>query len=193
MARLERTAPFIQNLRNRINMFIPKSLDRSVRDAAWNLFPDAWLDLPDGTHVPSRETPDCLPPAAATSWDDAAYGLFPTNFARFAAQEVTKRFDAEAFGRKGFMLQAIAAGWHCMGPERLKELGDGVGRERIAVVHGTQDRMLTFQHGETIQRELQPGEWHVREGSGHVLTMEATEWHDQMLERLWARTAALGK
>lgn len=80
-----------------------------------------------------------------------------------------------------------------MDTERLRELGDRVGRERIAVVHGTQDRMLTFQHGETIRRELQPGEWYVREGGGHVLTMEATEWHDRMVERLWTRTAGLGK
>ena len=34
------------------------------------------------------------------------------------------------------MLQAIAAGWHYMSPERLKELGDKVGRNRIMVLHG---------------------------------------------------------
>lgn len=39
-------------------MFIPKSLDRSVTDAARSLFADAWLVKPDDCRVPTAETPN---------------------------------------------------------------------------------------------------------------------------------------
>lgn len=62
------------------------------------------------------------------------YGKFETNYERFAAQELTKRMDKDGFQRKGFMMQAIAAGWHHKSAEQLKELGDKVGRERMYVL-----------------------------------------------------------
>lgn len=193
VARIERTIPFLENLKNRVSLFIPKSLDASLENAAWNMFPDAWLDLPDQSKLPGPDTPKCLPPANAKTWEEGQYLSFPNNFARFAAQEITKRADTEAFQRKGFMMQAVAAGWHHMSPERLKKLGDMVGRERIVVLHGTEDRMLTFPHGETLNRELQPGEYYPIKGAGHVLFLEDTEWHDGMLEKLWGKANALSK
>lgn len=193
VARLERTIPFMDNVRNRLSIFVPKSMDASIRDAAWNLFPDSYLDAPDTARLPSATTPACLPAAGRPDWAAGAYGHFPTNYARFAAQELTKRLDGKAFGPKGLMLQAVAAGWHHMSAPRLAELGDKVGRERIMVVHGTEDRMLTFPHGETLFRELRPAEYYVREGSGHVIMMESTEWHDETAEKLWKKAAALGK
>lgn len=42
--------------------------------------------------------------------------------------------DKDGFQRKGFMMQAIAAGWHHKSAEQLKELGDKVGRERMYVL-----------------------------------------------------------
>ncbi|OBT74649.1 hypothetical protein VF21_06408 [Pseudogymnoascus sp. 05NY08] len=158
LARFQRTVPFLQNLRNRVSMFLPKSLDRTIIDVAYNMFPDSWLDAPDTLHLPSSTTPGCLPAAGHTDWESGAYGHFPTNFARIAAQDLEKRSDTDGFGPKGFILQAIAAGWHDMSPERLKELGDKVGRERILVVHGTEDRMLTFPHGEALIKQLEPGQ-----------------------------------
>jgi len=102
------------------------------------VFSDKWLALPDDTQVPQPGTPGVIFPASGT------YPHFKTNFTRWAAVELTKRLDPEKFGRKGFMLQAIAAGWHYMSPERLKELGDKVGRERIMVLHGEWNSLLTY-------------------------------------------------
>jgi hypothetical protein len=191
LARFQRTVPFLQNLRNRVSMFLPKSLDRTIIDVAYNMFPDSWLDAPDTLHLPSSTTPGCLPAAGHTDWESGAYGHFPTNFARIAAQDLEKRSDTDGFGPKGFILQAIAAGWHDMSPERLKELGDKVGRERILVVHGTEDRMLTFPHGEALIKQLEPGQSYVREGRGHVLLIEEQDWHDETIAKLWAKTALL--
>ena len=82
-----------------------------------------------------------------------SYGLFSTNYERFAAQELHKRLNKEEFQRKGFMLQAIAAGWHHKTKEQLKELGDKVGRERIMVIHGTGDKMIGVALGKKLSRQ----------------------------------------
>lgn len=66
------------------------------------------------------------------------------------------------------MLQAIAAGWHNKSPEQLKKLGDEVGRERIVVVHGEEDRMIGIIHGTKLIGYLQPGLHFVKAGVGHV-------------------------
>ena len=79
-------------------MFIPKSLDRSITDAARSLFADAWLVKPDDCHVPTSATPDVVLP------ESGAYKMFSTNFERFAAQEVSKRLDTASFTRQGFMV-----------------------------------------------------------------------------------------
>jgi len=96
---IENTMGFFENLQNRINMFIPKSLDRSVTDAAYNMFNTEWLALPDDTAVPKPGTSGVIFP------ESGEYGKFETNFTRFAAQELTKRLDPSKFERKGFMLQ----------------------------------------------------------------------------------------
>jgi len=143
--RLVRTVPFIQNLRQRINMFIPREIDIQLDEIAHRLFSDEFLAAPD-TEV------------------DENGSHFPINQDRFAAGELQKRSDKEGFTRKGFMLQAIAAGWHHKSPSEIKRLGDVVGRERITVVHGTQDRMIDFKHFELLREELgegcvERGEW----------------------------------
>lgn len=78
-------------------MFIPKSLDRSVTDAARSLFADAWLEEADECRVPTSSTPNVVLP------ESGAYKTFSTNFERFAAQEVSKRLDAASFTKQGFM------------------------------------------------------------------------------------------
>ncbi|KAI4202815.1 MAG: hypothetical protein LQ350_002313 [Teloschistes chrysophthalmus] len=174
-ARLVNTIGYWENLRNRINMitivttnttskqFIPRSPDDELEDVKGRLFSQSWLDAAD------------------------AYGEFPTNGDRFAAMELKKRQNTEGFTRKGFICQAIAAGWHHKSPEQLEELADKVGRQRIQVLHGTVDRMITVPHGETLARELgRDGEVAkiIVQGRGHVLHMEEQQKYEEWLENI---------
>jgi pimeloyl-ACP methyl ester carboxylesterase len=87
-AKIENTTSFIENLRTRINMFIPKSLDRSVADAADSLFSNEWLDKPDDSPLPTPKTPLAVMPPSGH------YSNWATNYQRFAAVEINKRSDA---------------------------------------------------------------------------------------------------
>ncbi|KAH0098741.1 alpha/beta-hydrolase, partial [Aureobasidium melanogenum] len=149
--RIVNTVGFVENLRNRINLFIPRSLDDQIANVKHNIYTQAFLDAPD-----------CL---------EYKVKPFPTNGDRFAAQEVAKRQTPQHFNRTGFMAQAIAAGWHHKTDAQLKEIGDKVGHERILVVHGTKDRMITFPHAEMLLKGLGGEESGVRkvfiEGQGH--------------------------
>ena len=171
-ARLEQTAGFIENLRNRINMFIPRPIDEQLAMVKGNLFSPAFLAAPD------------------------ADGGFPTNGDRFGAQEVKKRQDTAGFTRLGFTLQAIAAGWHHKSAAQLRRLADAVGRERIQVIHGRLDHMITCKHAEVLVEEL-GGRGQMRsvifEDVGHVVPMERrAEFKDLMLE-LIHKTEALNR
>ena len=121
-----------------------------------------------------------------------ADGGFSTNGDRVAAQEVKKRQNTEAFTRKGFTLQAIAAGWHHKSPEQLKEIGDKVGRERIQVIHGTVDKMITVYHGEMLVKELGGEELgitrRVFQDRGHVLPIEERKEFARLIEQIVAKT-----
>lgn len=168
-------------------MFIPKSLDRSVTDASRSLFPDSWLDSPDDCILPTASTRDVVMPP------NGEYLSFSTNYERFAAQELSKRLDTEAFTKKGFMLQAVAAGWHFKSAGQLQEIGDKVGRERILVMHGTRDNMIACQHGQVLIEELKPGKSFVVEEAGHVIMLERTEWYNGVVEAIVAETEKMGK
>ena len=80
------------------------------------------------------------------------------------------------------MLQAIAAGWHYKSKEQLREIGDKVGRERILVLHGTKDLMITVPHGRKLIEALQPGTGIIREGTGHVFMLEEWAWYNELME-----------
>ncbi|EAU30337.1 conserved hypothetical protein [Aspergillus terreus NIH2624] len=162
--RLVRTGPFLENLRERAAMFIPKHIDIELERMAHTLFGDGFLDQPD------------------TEFDDPEKN-FPTRRDRFAAGQLRKRMDTEGFTKKGFMMQVVACYFHSKSPEQLKALGDAVGRERIAVLHGTEDRMLTFRHGELIKEAL--GDdilWKVYEGTGHMIPWEEEEDMNRLME-----------
>ncbi|KAF9891471.1 hypothetical protein FE257_003937 [Aspergillus nanangensis] len=162
--RLVRTAPFMENLRERAAMFIPKHIDVELERLAQQLFGDGFLDQPD------------------TENEDAAKN-FPTRRDRFAAGQLRKRMDTEGFTKKGFMMQVVACYFHNKSPAQLKKLGDAVGRERIAVLHGTEDRMLTFRHGELLKEALGDGIlWQVYEGKGHMLPWEVEDHLNQLVE-----------
>jgi glycylpeptide N-tetradecanoyltransferase len=187
-------------------MFVPKSLDRAVADAARSLFPDTWLDSPDDCVLPHpSSTPGYLPPSPSPSSSAApipkTYLPFPTNYHRFAAQELSKRLDTAAFTKKGFMLHAIAAGWHHKSASQLKEIAEKVGRERILVMHGTEDRMITVGHGRVLVEELGLGKGegtgegtvHVVEWAGHVLMLERAGWYNGVVEGMVEKTEGMGR
>ncbi len=173
--RLVRTVPFIENLRQRINMFVPRDIDVQLEEVSHRLFSDEFLEQPDT----EADEPYTGGPEG---------GNFPTNRERYYAGEIAKRRDTVGYTRKGFMLQTLAAGWHHKSSEQIGELAERVGRERIAVCHGTGDRMITFRHGELLREELGSGiEWKVCEGRGHVLMWEVEEefnrWVEGMVEK----------
>lgn len=109
---------------------VPKSIDVELDSIKARVFSQTWLNEPD------------------------AEGHFPTNGDRWAAQELVKRRDVQGFTRSGFILQALAANWHHKSATQLNQLGDQVGRNRLIVIHGTADRMITQPHGELLVKEL---------------------------------------
>ncbi|KAK3937197.1 Alpha/Beta hydrolase protein [Diplogelasinospora grovesii] len=208
-AELENTTTFTENMANRINMLRPKPIQRSVVDTAHQIFPHSFLLTPDNVHLPTPNvTPKCGPPlrksympgpgapsptlsATATANAnanqqqtpaEAEYLRFDNNMQRFIAQEMHKRLNPGSFGLKGFLLQAVAAGWHRKTPAQLKELGDMIGRERILVMHGTEDNMISPPHGRKLIDRLQPGVGLILEGMGHVPIVERWEWYNNLIE-----------
>jgi pimeloyl-ACP methyl ester carboxylesterase len=173
--RIVNTVSWAENLRNRINLFIPKSVERQIELAKHNTFSREWCDLPDKT--------------------EAVVERFPTNGDRFAAGEVTKRSNPDKFSRAGFICQAMAAGWHHKTAAQLAEIGDKVGRDRISIVHGTEDRMLVFKHAEMLLEEF-GGEArgvkkHFFEGQGHVIPIERREEFFQIIKNMTDKVAKL--
>lgn len=122
-------------------------------------------------------------------------GDFPTNGDRFAAQELTKRQDPEGFTRKGFICQGMAAGYHKKSPEQVKEIADKVGRDRVLVIHGTADNLITFPHGEILLKELGGEEMGVTksffEGSGHYVPIEKRAEFRKLIEEFVEKTEAM--
>jgi pimeloyl-ACP methyl ester carboxylesterase len=186
-AGLKNNVGFFENLLNRTKMFIPKSLDRAVSDASASLFPDPWLDSPDETRLPQPGTASVGFPSSGH------YSLFNTNYERFVAQEANKRLDPEAFPQHCFILQAIAAGWHYKSPQQLREIGDRVGRDRILLMHGTADRMITVHHGRELVEKLKPGQSFIIDDSGHVLLLEKTEWFDEIVGKFFIQTEQMAR
>ncbi|KAF7164770.1 hypothetical protein CNMCM5623_009152 [Aspergillus felis] len=164
--RLVRTTPFFENLQQRASMFIPRHVDVEIDRIAATLFASEFLVQPD------------------TENEDPALN-FPTKRDRFAAGHLKKKADTESYTPKGFLLQVTACYFHHKSPEQLRALGDAVGRERIAVLHGTEDRMLTFRHGELLKEEIGEGiTWRVFEGAGHMLGWETEHEINRSIQEL---------
>lgn len=149
---------------------IPKSLDKQIAEVKTRVS-DSWLSQPDQD------------------------GDYPTNGDRFAAQELTKRQDSEGFTRKGFICQALAAGYHKKSPEQLKEIADRVGRDRILVIHGTTDNLITVPHGEVLAKELGGEEMGVTkrifQGRGHYIPIEDRAGFRKLVEGIIEKTEAM--
>lgn len=170
--RLVRTVPFIENLRQRINMFIPKDIDTQLEEISHRLFSTRFLE-----HVDTENEDPKL--------------NFPTVRDRFAAAELSKRMDKEGFTRLGFISQAIAAGWHHKSKEHIREMVDKVGGNRICILHGTGDGMLVYRHFELFKEDIGEDEgvdYKVWEGAGHVLgwehEVEFNQYIEQALQRI---------
>lgn len=192
-AAIENTTTFWENMVQRAQMLVPKSLEASVRGAAANTFPLPYLTAPDDAHLPDpASTPGCKAPRGG-----GPYLRFSTNYERFVAGEMHKRLDARRFTTRGFLLQLIAAGWHHKSPAQLGEMADAVGRERILVLHGTADRMISIPHGRKLAAHLggdggdEGLKVVIRDGMGHVPPLECTEWFHELMEERIAKGEAL--
>lgn len=167
--RIVRTKPFLENIRNRINLMMPKAIDVQLAHVKADCYSAEWLAAPDDSEYTVQK--------------------FPTNGDRFAAAEVHKRSSPGVFTRQGFLCQLAAAGFHHKSAAQLKQLGDTVGRERILIFHGTGDHMVEFIHGEMLLRELGGEEAGVtksfHEGLGHVGPVEIRkEFNDIIRDRI---------
>lgn len=190
-----RTTPFLTSILARASLFLPSSTTTKLATLKQNLFTAAWLAAPDDIDPPVSKTP------------------FPTNGDRIAANELWKQSHPEYTDGPAFLLQAIAAGWHYKSPAQLAALAHAVGKRRIMVVHGTQDRMLAFPLGVVLWRGLEKGEgktgaedwaavdrdepdvWsedaeverHFIRGGGHVIPIEMRDafrgWVEGLVER----------
>ena len=168
-----------QTLVERASMLVPKSEERAIADTARQLFVPAWLAAPDAESLPSpASTPRCGAPPGGT----AEYRVFDSNFQRFQAQELAKRRADGAFTLRGFFCQLVAAGWHQKSEAQLREMADVVGRERILVMHGTGDNMITVKNGRKLIEIIEPGVGLVVDGMGHAPIMERAVWFNELLE-----------
>lgn len=186
-AAVENTTSFTEHMAQRASLILPKSVDRSVADTARRIFAASWLGAPDDARLPDpATTPKCKPPAPVTadgSGEEQRYLRFETNAQRFVAQEMHKRLDpAGRFTLKGFLLQLIAAGWHHKSPAQLAAMADRVGRDRILVMHGTEDRMITVPHGRKLIDFVRPAKGIIVEGMGHAPLAERCDWFNQVIE-----------
>ncbi|KAK4066429.1 hypothetical protein Trihar35433_6856 [Trichoderma harzianum] len=173
----------------RLSFVVPKSEDQSIFDTGRKLFPEEWLAAPDdAASLPSPKTTSRCGPAPGTP--DGEYRTFDNNFQRFQAQELFKKRHASWFTQQGFLCQLIAAAGHRKTPQQLKTMADRVGRERILVMHGTVDNMITVPNGEKLIKHIEPGMGLIVEGMGHAPIMDRAEWLNALLEE---RFTAWGK
>ncbi|GJN70125.1 hypothetical protein PCL_09940 [Purpureocillium lilacinum] len=165
-----------QTLVERAGMLKPKAEGDAIADTGRSIFVAGWLAAPDAEDLPvPGVTPRCgdVP---------GGYRMFENNFQRFQAQELTKRRADGAFTLRGFLCQLVAAGWHRKSDEQLRGMADAVGRERIMVMHGTGDNMITVANGQKLIDVIEPGTGLIVEGMGHAPIMERFKWFNELLE-----------
>lgn len=176
-AALKNTVGFFENLRGRINLFVPRPLDTQLNNVAYNLFTDEWLPKPDELEYTKEP--------------------FPTNRDRVMASELAKRLNPNTTTMLSFVSQAIAAGWHHKSPEQLERLGNQIGRERIMVVHGGKDRMIGFPNGVALLEGLggEKSDVTVRfeMEMGHVIPIEMRKTFNMWVEELVQKAERLNE
>lgn len=89
----------------------------------------------------------------------------------------------------------MAAGYHKKSPEQVQEIANKVGRERILVIHGTADNLITVPHGEVLAKELDGEEMGVTkrifEGRGHYVPIEERVEFRTSIEGIVEKTEAM--
>jgi pimeloyl-ACP methyl ester carboxylesterase len=176
-AAVQHSGTFAERMASRTSLVMPKSVEDSVRATAAQNFTKDWLPKPDDIALPREGTPGVKMPAHGKG-----YRKFGSNYQRFVAQEMHKRLDPERFTLKGFLCQLVAAGWHHKSPEQLKEMADKVGRERIMVMHGKQDGMISVDHGQRLVEYINPGVSYIEDGMGHAPMYERWNWFNNTIE-----------
>jgi pimeloyl-ACP methyl ester carboxylesterase len=175
-SRIRNTVGFFENIYNRATLFIPQALDVKLHGIKYRLYSDSYLHLEDEI--------------------DPVAERYLTNADRCMAIELQKRLDPAVYPKCGFILQLIAAGWHCKSPEQLAELAGKVGHDRIMVIHGTRDRMVSFPLGEELLEGLggeQAGITKIFiDGQGHVIPIEMGREFNGWVERFIRKTEGMG-
>lgn len=122
-------------------------------------------------------------------------GLFPTNGDRFAAQELKKRQDTNGFSRKGFICQALAAVSHKKSVAQLRQIAEKIGKDRIQIMHGTIDNLITIQHADILYEGLGGEKAGVTKtifpGRGHYLPFEERAELKKLIEALVTKTESM--
>ena len=159
--RFVRTKGFFETLMQQVKLlFPPGDIDAQMDDFCAGLFAQQYLEQPD------TEADEQL-----TGGPDG--GNFPSVRDRICAVELQQREGSAGFGLKGLMLQMGAAAMHHKSQGQLQEILARIGRDRIAICHGTADKAIEFHHGELLRDEVGQGvEFKVWEGAGHVLFWE---------------------
>ncbi|KAM3539746.1 hypothetical protein ARSEF1564_007319 [Beauveria bassiana] len=119
-----------------------------------------------------------------------AYRRFGSNYQRYQAEELTKYYPPNVFSRQGLLCQLAAVVGHRKSASQLRAMAEQVGRDRILVVHGTDDRMIGANNGEKLIRLIKPGVGLIVDGMGHAPIMERAAWFNELMEtRLaaWSR------
>ncbi|KPM45884.1 hypothetical protein AK830_g647 [Neonectria ditissima] len=186
-ASVQNSKRLVDTVAERIGFLVPKSTERTIADTARQLFSPEWLAAPDTEALPvPGSTPRCGPPGAGPEH----YRHFDSNFQRFQAQELVKKRNAAGFSVKGVLCQLLAAGWHHKSDEQMAAIADAVGRERILIMHGTHDNMITLPNGERLIHAVKPGVGLIVEGMGHAAPVERVEWFNGLLEErlaVWSK------
>ncbi|KAJ4165165.1 hypothetical protein LMH87_006811 [Akanthomyces muscarius] len=120
--------------------------------------------------------------AATTSNSEGAYRRFGSNYQRYQAEEMKKYYPPNVFSRQGLLCQLAAVVGHRKSASQLRDMADRVGRERILIVHGTNDRMIGANNGEKLIRMIKPGVGLIIDGMGHAPIMERAGWFNELME-----------
>jgi predicted esterase len=92
-------------------------------------------------------------------------------------------------------MQLLAAGWHHKSEAQIARLAAEIGPSRIQVIHGTNDHMVSFPHGQELAECLGGEEAGITvrfiEGQGHVIPIEMRSEFHEWIESLVTRTEAM--
>ncbi|KJZ77067.1 hypothetical protein HIM_03388 [Hirsutella minnesotensis 3608] len=174
-----RTMPTLRECRDWMSVLSPGSEETQIANMIHLLFPDDWLAKldTDGDPSPSTTSRFKLPPEMGGK---PAY--FESNWQRYQAWEMSKRRRKGLMPLSGELCQAVAVVTHRMSDRELRAMADAVGRERILVVHGTEDRLLSVEHGHHFIDVIQPAQGIIIEGMGHACIMERSMFINKTLE-----------